>query len=98
MVDGQSLTAFAAQAPLPEPSLQALPPALPASQARGTVSGREVAVRCAAELVQALAQAIQAAHAKGIVHGGLNPDNVHLTPSGVPKITNFRRARLPARD
>jgi serine/threonine-protein kinase len=52
--------------------------------------------RRAAELVEALARAAQAAHAHGVVHGGLNPGNVRLTPTGVPKITTFRRARLPA--
>jgi serine/threonine-protein kinase len=49
-------------------------------------------------LVATLALAIQAGHAEGIVHGGLNPGNVYLTPAGVPKITSFRRARLPGSD
>ena len=60
--------------------------------------GGEGIARKAAELVATLALAIQAAHAEGIVHGGLNPGNVYLTPAGVPKITNFRRARLPGSD
>jgi serine/threonine-protein kinase len=45
--------------------------------------------------VATLAQALQAAHARGAVHGGLNPGDVRLTPAGVPKITSFRWARLP---
>jgi serine/threonine protein kinase len=54
--------------------------------------------RAAAEMVETLARAIHAAHARGAVHGGLNPADVRLTPAGVPKITNFRRARPPAAD
>jgi serine/threonine protein kinase len=54
--------------------------------------------RRAAGLVEALARAVQAAHAHGVFHGGLNPGNVRLTSAGVPKITGFRRARLPADD
>jgi serine/threonine protein kinase len=49
----------------------------------------------AAELVATLAQALQAAHTRGAVHGGLNPGDVRLTPAGVPKIASFRWARLP---
>jgi serine/threonine protein kinase len=58
----------------------------------------EARVREAAELVESLARAVQAGHAQGIIHGGLNPDNVRLTPAGVPKITSFQRARLPGSD
>jgi len=54
--------------------------------------------RSAAELTETLARAIQAAHAHGAVHGGLNPGNVRLTRAGVPKITSFRRAQLPGSD
>jgi serine/threonine protein kinase len=54
--------------------------------------------RSAAELVETLAQALQAAHARGAVHGGLNPAEVRLTPAGLPKFTSFRRARLPGSD
>ena len=49
----------------------------------------------AAELVEMLARALHAAHAEGIIHGGLNPGKVRITPAGVPKITSFRRVRLP---
>jgi serine/threonine protein kinase len=46
-----------------------------------------------AELVETLARAIQAAHGRGIVHGGLNPSKIHFTSSGVAKITSFHRTR-----
>jgi eukaryotic-like serine/threonine-protein kinase len=57
-----------------------------------------LAVHAAAELTEVLARAIHAAHARGAVHGGLNPGNVRLTPAGVPKITGFRSARTPGSD
>jgi serine/threonine protein kinase len=72
--------------------------------AREFVDGRSLAdraaesplpARAAAELAETLVRAVQAAHAAGVVHGGLNPGVVYLTPAAVPKITSFRRARLP---
>jgi serine/threonine protein kinase len=45
--------------------------------------------REAAQLMQRLAEAVQYAHQKGIVHGALRLSTVLLTPDGVPKITNF---------
>jgi serine/threonine protein kinase len=59
------------------------------------VADAPLLAREAADLVVALARAVQAAHGAGIVHGGLYPGNVHLTLGGVPKITSFRRAWLP---
>src|SRR5262249_26152715 len=55
-------------------------------------------VREVAELVETLARAVQAIHALGMLHGGLTPANVRVTPAGAPKITSFQRTRLPARD
>jgi serine/threonine protein kinase len=75
--------------------------------AREFVDGRTLAglaaeaplpARSAAELAETLARAIHAAHAHGAVHGGLNPHDVRLTSAGVPKLTSFRRARLPGSD
>jgi serine/threonine protein kinase len=51
-------------------------------------------VRATAETVKSLAQAVQAACGQGAIHGGLNPDNVRLTRTGVPKITSFRKLQL----
>jgi len=59
------------------------------------VSQAAVDTNVAAELVENLAQTIQHAHERRIVHGGLHPGRIHLTVVGIPKITSLRRTWLP---
>jgi WD40 repeat protein len=53
------------------------------------LGGRPWAARPAAELVEALARAVQHAHEHGLVHRDLKPANIVLDGGGTPKVTDF---------
>jgi serine/threonine-protein kinase len=58
------------------------------------VAGTPQPAAWAAELVEALARAMDAAHRQGVVHRDLTPANILLAEDGTPKITDFGLAKL----
>ncbi|MFA6549001.1 MAG: serine/threonine-protein kinase [Candidatus Margulisiibacteriota bacterium] len=52
-------------------------------------SGKEVGVEQAADIAEEVCGALEAAHARGIIHGGIKPSNVFIDKQGIVKVADF---------
>ena len=71
----------------------------PAVGARGLGRARPgLPVHEALTIARQIAEALEAAHQRGVVHRDLNPANIKITPSGAVKVLDFGLAKLGAGD
>ena len=61
-----------------------------------TAEGASLEWREALRIVGRVAEALQHAHARGVVHRDIKPANIMVLPGGEPKIMDFGIAKVPA--
>ncbi len=54
----------------------------------------QISVDRAIEIISQVCDGLAYAHSKGVIHRDIKPDNIHILPSGLVKITDFGIARL----
>ncbi len=61
---------------------------------RGLLHGKPLPIDAIIHAAIQIAEALKAAHAKGILHGNIKPENIFITPRGQVKVADFGLARL----